>query len=129
MTFLDYSHIELTSQFISHVLYGEESDASKGGHLSGVKRENKTEFPPDWTEEHIVLALHRVLKSPQFVHIAGGTVYLRRVVAGVNIQIVLVQLKRGLTPFAAYPIGGPGVIQNILGSQHQIPLTIYRNGR
>ena len=57
MTFLDYSHVELSEEFIAHVLFGEDSDAEKGGHLFGRKRENKTEFPPSWDEEHITLAL------------------------------------------------------------------------
>jgi hypothetical protein len=129
MLFLDYSHIELTPEFISHVLYGEKDNPEKGGHFSGMRRANKTEFPPEWSEEHIVLALHQVLKKPDFVDLSGVNIYLRRVVAGVEIQIVLIVLKTGLTPFAAYPLGGPGVIQNIMGYQHHIPLKNLRNGR
>lgn len=127
MTFLDFSHIELKPEFIEHVLHGEKGDGGKGGHLAGTGRENKTEFPEDWNEENIVQALASVLRKPDSVVITGSNIYLRRVVAGVNIQFVLISLKRGLTPFAAYPIGGPGVIQNIMGYRHPLPMNIYRN--
>ena len=127
MTYLDFSHIELKPEFIEHVLHGEKGEGGKGGHLAGTGRENKTEFPEDWNEENIEQALASVLKKPDSVVITGSNIYLRRVVVGVNIQFVLISLKRGLTPFAAYPIGGPGVIQNIMGNRHPLPINNYRN--
>jgi hypothetical protein len=129
MTFLNFSHVRISEEFLAHVLTGEEGNAEKGGHLSGLRRENKTEFPPEWDEEHIRQALESVLASPQYVEIVGFKVVLRRIVAGVNIQVVLISRQSALMPFAAYPTGGPGVIQNIMGVQHPLPLHNPRNGR
>ena len=129
MTYLNFSHVILTDAFVLHVLYGEESNISRGGHLSGVRRENKTEFPPEWTEETIRAALERVLASPQHVDLVEPKIFLRRIVAGVNIQVVLTHNGQDLLPFAAYPIGGPGVIQNVMGVQIPLPTHHFRNGR
>ena len=128
MSFLDFSSVELSPEFIGHVLFGEKEYPDRGGHLSGQKRENKTEFPPGWNEEHIVRALETVLAKPEVVLEAGPRVILRRIVAEVNIQIILMKRGTQLVPFAAYPIGGPGVIQNVLGRQLHIPLSALRNG-
>lgn len=129
MTFLDYSHVQLTDEFIAHVLFGEEGDPGKGGHLSGMKHENKTEFPPDWSKEHIVTALHSVLKQPHYVELVGARVFLKRNVAGVEIKVELASYKTKLIPFAAYPLHGPGVIQNVMGVQVPKPFQNLRNGR
>ena len=129
MTFLDYSHVPLTDEFISHVLYGEEGDPEKGGHLSGMKHENKTEFPPDWSEEQIVTALQSVLKHPHYVELVGARVFLKRIVAGVEVKVELAPYKSVLIPFAAYPLRGPGVIQNVMGVQVPKPFLNLRNGR
>ena len=129
MTFLDFSHVYLSEEFLAHVLMGEEDNAKKGGHLSGQRRENKTEFPPEWTEETIRAALERVLASPQHVDLVEPKIFLRRIVAGVNIQVVLTHNGQDLLPFAAYPIGGPGVIQNVMGVQIPLPTHHFRNGR
>lgn len=129
MTFLDYSHVTLTDEFIAHVLFGEEGDPGKGGHLSGMKHENKTEFPPDWSQEHIVTALQSVLKQPDFVELVGARVFLKRIVAGVEIRVELAPYKSALIPFAAYPLHGPGVIQNVMGVQVPKPFHNLRNGR
>lgn len=99
MDFLDFSHIELTEEFIAHVLYGEEGNYDKGGHLYGVGRENKTEFPPDWLPEQIVLALRLVLAKPQVVEFYGDRLFLKRIVANVDIQIQLKTKVNGLLLF------------------------------
>jgi hypothetical protein len=129
MTFLDYSHVQLSDEFISHVLWGEEGDPEKGGHFSGVKRENKTEFPPDWSVEQIAIALRSVLKNPEYVELVGHKVFLKRNVSGVDIFVVLARDKSGLIPFSAYPLRGPGVIQNVMGLQIPLPFHNLRNGR
>ena len=129
MTFLDYSDVQLTDEFIAHVLHGEEGDPEKGGHLSGMKHENKTEFPPDWSEEQIVTALRSVLKHPHHVELVGSRVFLKRTVAGIEIKVELARHKLMLIPFAAYPLRGPGVIQNVMGIQVPKPFLEFRNGR
>lgn len=128
MTYMDFSHVELSAEFISHVLFGEKGNPHRGGHLSGQKRENKTEFPPDWNEEQIVLALKSVLNKPEIVVEAGPRVILRRQVSGVSVQIILLKKGSTLIPHAAYPLGGPGVVQNVLGRQLHISLSSLRNG-
>lgn len=37
-----------------HAVYGDEDDINSGGHLHGLNRPDKTEFPPDWDDDTIV---------------------------------------------------------------------------
>lgn len=121
MEFLDFSEVVLTKQFLDHVCYGEPGDVGKGGHHFGMKLEGKTEFPATWDEDRIFWALRKVLDSPQYVHFEIPRIYLQRNVAGIHIEMELRQGKAGLVPFAAYPMYGEGVMQNVLGNQHHIP--------
>ena len=129
MTFLDYSHVELSEEFIAHVLFGEDSDAEKGGHLFGRKRENKTEFPPSWDEEHITLALKSVLRQPHVVSFHLPRIILQKEVDGFYIELVLRATNSGLIPHSAFPIYGAGVVQNILGQQFHLPQPNSRKGK
>ncbi|AXE53963.1 EndoU domain-containing protein [Aurantimicrobium sp. MWH-Uga1] len=129
MTFLDYSHVELTAVFIAHVLFGEDGDLGKGGHLSGQKRENKTEFPPSWDEERITIALKSVLKQPHFVLFLLPRIILQKEVDGVFIELVLRATNSGLVPHSAFPMHGEGVVQNILGQQFHLPQSNSRKGK
>lgn len=128
MAFLDYSHVELTPEFIKHVLHGEDHDSERGGHLYGMGRENKTEFPPDWTPDRIVRALELVLAKPQQVSIAPPRILLSRIVAGIAIQLELRTLGNEIIAFSAFPVGGPGVIRNVRGKKYQVPYYSYEEG-
>jgi hypothetical protein len=129
MEFLDFSEVVLTKQFLDHVCYGEPGDVGKGGHISGMKREGKTEFPASWDEEQIFWALRAVLKKPQHVDFRLPRISLRREVANVMIQFELMQGTNGFLLFAAYPVYGEGVLQNILGNQHHIPNHYSKRGK
>lgn len=129
MEFLDFSEVVITPQFLNHVCFGEPGSSTKGGHLSGVKRENKTEFPPTWDEDRIFRALREVLDRPQYVEFLFPKIFLRRNIAGVFIELVLFDSSQGLIPHAAFPLYGEGVMQNILGNQHPIPRSDSRKGK
>ena len=129
MEFLDFSEVVLTKQFLDHVCYGEPGDVDRGGHISGMKREGKTEFPASWDEERIFWALRAVLDRPEYVQFEFPHIYLQRDVSGILIEIELKQGKAGLVPFAAYPMYGEGVMQNVLGNQHHIPHLDSRKGK
>ena len=87
MEFLDFSEVVLTKQFLDHVCYGEPGDVDRGGHISGMKREGKTEFPASWDEERIFWALRAVLDRPEYVQFEFPHIYLQRDVAGILIEI------------------------------------------
>jgi hypothetical protein len=121
MEFLDFSEVVLTKQFLDHVCYGEPGDVGKGGHLSGMKIEGKSEFPATWDEDRIFWALRKVLEKPQYVFFEFPHIYLRRIVADVMVHIELRERNETLIPFTAYPMYGSGVVLNVLGKQHHIP--------
>jgi hypothetical protein len=129
MEFLDFSEVVLTKQFLDHVCFGEPGDTGKGGHIFGTKREGKTEFPDSWGEHRIHRALQEVLQRPQYVEFLFPKVYLRRNIAGVLVEILLMDSPKGLIPHAAYPLFGEGVVLNILGNQHHIPRFDSRKGK
>lgn len=129
MEFLDFSDVVITQQLLEHVCFGAPDNPGKGGHISGMKREGKTEFPASWDEDRIYCALRAVLERPQYVLFEVPHTFLRRTVADVMVEVELRQRKSGLVLFAAYPLFGEGVMQNILGNQHHIPRLDSRKGK
>jgi hypothetical protein len=129
MEFLDFSEVVLTKQFLDHVCYGEPGDVDRGGHLSGMKREGKTEFPASWDEDRIFWALRAVLERPQYVNFVRPFIFISREISNVVVEITLRDGKKGLAAIAGYPLFGEGVMLNVLGKQHHIPHLDSRKGK
>ena len=106
-----------------HILDGEPDDLSKGGHRSGVGRDRKTEFPPEWDDERIMAAVRLTESEPQYVDVFGDRTIRRREVDGVIIEVSSYPDRSGNeTMRAAYPKNGDGVIENRDEQQVAVPL-------
>lgn len=68
------------------------------------------------------------MRTSQVIIHVSPRIILRRVVADVCVQVVLRSTFDELVLFAAYPIGGAGVIQNVMGKQHKLPHHNLRKG-
>jgi hypothetical protein len=94
-----------------------------------MRKENKTEFPANWSPENVVVALHSVLRKPHLVRFLPPRIILQKEIDNVLIEIVLRQTQSGLVPHSAFPLYGEGVIQNILGRQHQLSQPKFTEGK
>jgi hypothetical protein len=93
-----------------HILFGDELNPASGGHLHGVDRPNKTEFPPGWDEDMIAREVTDVARHPdtateQF----GGTWRATGVRHGVAIRVYV---RPNGTIKTGFPLDGPGVKKN-----------------
>ena len=52
-----YQNIKISDEQAQHILYGDERG---GGHKYGVGIPCKTEFPADWTDQHILSTIHTI---------------------------------------------------------------------
>lgn len=125
MSFLNFSHVTLSDTFIRHVTVGE-AGTNLGGHLSGLGRPDKTEFPVHWDTDAIVWAMKEILDKPEVVRFSGKRIYLQKTVGGVFIEMKLVVTKAGLKPTACFPLHGLNVVRNVLGQQ--VSLDSVHNG-
>lgn len=125
MSFLNFSHVTLSETFIRHVTVGE-AGANIGGHLSGLRRPGKTEFPPQWDTEAVISAMKEILDKPEVVRFSGKRIFLQKTVGGVFIEMKLVISKNRLIPTACFPLHGTNVVRNVLGQQ--ISLDAVHNG-
>ncbi|AWR21955.1 EndoU domain-containing protein [Aurantimicrobium photophilum] len=119
MSFLTFSHVLVSDKFIEHVVHGEKSEML-GGHLSGLSRPGKTEFPPSWTRRHIREAINSILEQPEVVTFSGKRIFLQKTIRGVQIELKLVITKKGVVPTSCFPVWGDGVIRNVGGQQVHI---------
>jgi hypothetical protein len=93
-----------------HIVYGDEDDPSSGGHLHGLNRPDKTEFPPDWDEDKIVQEVTSVADDPERVaERPGGTWLAVGVRDGITIHTFL---RHDGSIATGHPISGPGVKTN-----------------
>jgi hypothetical protein len=93
-----------------HIVYGDEDDLTSGGHLYGLNRPEKTEFPPDWDEDKISQEVTSVADNPDRVAERPGGKWLAVGVRnGVTVHAILRQDGSIAT---AHPVSGPGVKQN-----------------
>jgi hypothetical protein len=126
----------ISPQRQKHILYG---DATGGGHLSGARVPDKSEFPPSWTESEILevaadLATNPGLKWEQIDGPGEGTIHSGYpgpkftnsgkpvryrivdqagnlpIVNGVTIRVIIQPDGEGV--ITAVPISGQGVIRN-----------------
>jgi hypothetical protein len=93
-----------------HICYGDEDDETKGGHLAGIGRPGKTEFPPDWDEEAVVEALVAVATRPEVAYLqSSGKWVVRGLHEGVTVDAVV---RPDGSIEAGWPVSGPGVRRN-----------------
>ena len=93
-----------------HIVYGDEDDLTSGGHLHGLNRPNKTEFPPDWDEEKIAREVTDVAAKPQrAMALPDGKWLVVGVRDGVTVNLYVYPDGRIA---AGFPVSGPGVKKN-----------------
>ena len=112
----------LTEEDWRHVLVGEPDNVKKGGHLSGVGRLNKTEFPRSWDEARIREAVEATLSRPQWSRIEGDRLVLLRLVDGVVVRVAYFGDPPNFRD--AYPISGRGVVRNTKDGPSDVPLDL-----
>lgn len=100
--------VHLTPQGQTHILSGDEKG---GGHLSGRGIPGKSEFPPSWTAERIVVEVLALARGPDRTPVRGRDAcwVVEGVRDGVRIRVVV---GAGGEIVTAFPRSGPGVIQN-----------------
>jgi hypothetical protein len=111
--YLDKESIRLTPEREVHILYGDDKS---GGHRSGAKKPDKTEFPASWTDPKILQNVLDVARNPDIPPSRpGGNRWLAEGVRdGVHITVWLEPDGRIVT---AWPReGDPGVVRNPVGS-------------
>ncbi|MGH3739015.1 MAG: EndoU domain-containing protein [Micromonosporaceae bacterium] len=91
-------------------MYGDEDDETSGGHLHGLGRPDKTEFPPDWDEDKIAHKVKSVADNPDSADERfDGTWRVEAIREGVTIRAYL----RGDGSISGgHPTKGPGVRRN-----------------
>jgi hypothetical protein len=100
--------VHLTPQGRTHILVGDDKG---GGHLSGRGIPGKSEFPPSWTPERIVVEVLAAARGPDRTPVPGrdDCWVVEGVRDGVRIRVIVGEAGEIVT---AYPRSGPGVIQN-----------------
>jgi hypothetical protein len=94
----------LSEQRARHILYG---DATGGGHLHGVGKPCKSEFPPDWTAEDIVTRVQSLAANDnvRWKRQPNGYHTSEQMVDGIRIRIVTD--REGDEIITAYPVNVP----------------------
>lgn len=111
-----------------HILDGEpprKKGKPQGGHRAGTGRMGKTEFPKDWDDDRIKLAVQRTLDDPHASEMRGTTRILYRVEDGVLIEASYYPLGKGAVFFrTAFPRNGDGVIYDGENGPEERPLDL-----
>ncbi|MGH3714194.1 MAG: EndoU domain-containing protein [Micromonosporaceae bacterium] len=93
-----------------HIVYGDEDDETSGGHLAGLQRPGKSEFPPSWNEEKIAQEVTSVAALPDTARQAiDGTWRADAVRDGVTVRTYV---RPDGTIATGFPLRGPGVKHN-----------------
>ncbi|MDV6274083.1 EndoU domain-containing protein [Rhodococcus erythropolis] len=107
----------------NHILHGDDDDIESGGHLFGVGRAKKTEFPERWSAERIEQAVDEVLAQPDRIESQAGTYLFHREIDRVNVRVVVKSRGAKARIVSAYPINGDGVMKNReRGGKSRLPL-------
>ncbi|MDA3648591.1 WXG100 family type VII secretion target [Saccharopolyspora indica] len=94
----------------THILVGDPPPSNGGGHLAGIGKPGKSEFPPDWKAPRVIghaLDIARNPDQPPQPDEDRWVVFGTR--DGVRMQVVL---KSNGEVVTAFPVGGPGVHEN-----------------
>lgn len=124
MVFESFAHVPVTEELLRHVWEGEE-DRTKGGHRFGLGRLFKTEFPQEWTLEHIRAAIHLTLSQPQFVTRQSRFILCDREIENVIVRVVVAGFTSRQQIHSVYPVCGAGVFRNDRAGRVSLPLDIY----
>lgn len=122
MYFDSFNWVELSESVLDHIWIGDALVSGRGGHRFGAGRPNKTEFPAHWTREMVSDAVRLTLVLPQSILQRPPRLACLRHVGGVIVQVNLLSTSDGLVVRTAFPRCGDGVVQNIAGTQVQVPL-------
>ena len=94
-----------TSRDWDTVLHGDPANPKRGGHLSGVGRERKTETDSTWGEERVMDAIRRTIAEPDKLIVMGTTLVRLKEVDSVIFSVATYPDGRGGYRLAhAYPV-------------------------
>jgi len=107
----------LTEADLRHITLGE-LDPTAGGHLWGIGRDKKTEFPQSWSREKIEAAAQSVLDAPQWVSSSPDSSTIVRYGVTDDVLIFAQTFQSGGVEKLVhlYPVGGDGVYKNVDGT-------------
>jgi hypothetical protein len=94
-----------------HILYGDELNPRSGGHIYGVNRPGKTEFPRDWDEDMIAREVTDVARRPDRAPVQqfNGMWVASGVRHDVRIEVIV---RPDGTVITGYPVDGAGIKRN-----------------
>lgn len=98
------SEIILDESRIRHILYGDERG---GGHKYGVGMPCKTEFPADWTDQHILSTVRTIAANDNLTwrEESNGYYVAEDVRGDIKVRVVLGPQKQRV--ITAYPTNLP----------------------
>lgn len=82
-----------------------------GGHAPGVGRRATSEFPPGWSNEHIISVVKDVANDPSEARRQQLNGRWRCAGERFNVHLIVLVEENGHV-HTAYPVAGPGVIRN-----------------
>ncbi len=96
--------IRLTDQRRVHILYG---DKTGGGHMHGVGKPCKTEFPKDWDAQEVIQNVKAIAANDNlnWKKQSNGYYVAEQAMNGVTIKVVLSREKDSI--ITAYPVDTP----------------------
>ncbi|MEV5538346.1 WXG100 family type VII secretion target [Saccharopolyspora shandongensis] len=100
----------ITAERATHILDGDPPPGRGGGHMHGIGKPGKTEFPPGWDGPRILGHVQDIARNPDQPPEKKRDrweIYGSR--DGVRIKVVLEADGEVVT---AYPVSGPGVHEN-----------------
>ena len=95
-----HNEIILGDYAIEHILYGNESG---GGHLSGVGKPCKSEFPSDWDEQEVIDTVKKIAANDNlpWKRQDNGYYVAEKMEDGIRVRVVLGREKKKV--ITAYP--------------------------
>jgi hypothetical protein len=82
-----------------------------GGHAPGVGRRATSEFPPGWSNEHIISVIKDVANDPSEARRQQKNGRWRCAGERFNVHVVVLVEENGHV-YTGYPVAGPGVVRN-----------------
>lgn len=82
-----------------------------GGHAPGVGRRATSEFPPGWSDEHIISVVKDVANDPSETPRQQQNGRWRCAGERFNVHLIVLVEDNGHV-HTAYPVAGPGVLRN-----------------
>lgn len=97
----DHPAVQISEQRRTHILYG---DKTGGGHLHGVGKPCKSEFPADWSSEEIVETVQSIAANDNlnWKSQRNGYAVAEQMVEGIRVRVVLDRNRQDVV--TAYPV-------------------------